>query len=385
MFLETTKLKEINELHQSHITNLLKIIDKFAECKNEEILPAKVDMSAQYSANECETILETLKTDSNEQIYADSDTNNSLLQHNCNNQSVSAVKHRDSVVDNINNLSVSSINIHLIQEISFYTVLIFQLANKLSCGIETKDNHHDLQRHVPALAKTTFKVERTDKNGRLHTVKAILESTSSIQGIIHLENATNNMSLDVHCKKPLYINPNVADVDENELMKDSSKESIPNICHPFQYYKSCVVKEMIEKPKNKISPSEIRKTEDSEILDDNENEYFDVIEYKTPPHSHEGSGTCWRDSSSSSLELSTSANFEDMKIAALMLKNTEEKEKTGHVEKQEQAFNQLVSMNKSLKIITSKIDTMLKLPGGKASIINTLQEMYRSLFSKNNV
>lgn len=231
------------------------------------------------------------------------------------------------------------------------------------------------------LAKTTFEVQRTDKEGKVETVKGVLESTSSIQGMIHLENAANNMSLDVHCKKPIHINSKVAIVDENELMKDSSKETIPSICNPYPYYKSCVVKEIIGNSRDEANFHEDREREESAIFD--ENEYFDVIEYKTPPAS-QGSGSCWRDSSSSSVGVSA-IHLKDANSSILLFENAEETERTDNVKKQEHAFSQLVCINKSLKLVTSRVDSMLKIPGGKASVINALQEMYKSLFSKNNV
>lgn len=113
MLLETTNLKKMNTLHKSHIKNLLKVIGKLAECKDEEVLPAKADIGAQYSATECEIIYQASKSDSKEQSFADSNANNSLVQaqQDCNNQIAPINKRGDTVVGNTNNLAVSSINI----------------------------------------------------------------------------------------------------------------------------------------------------------------------------------------------------------------------------------------------------------------------------------
>lgn len=254
--------------------------------------------------------------------------------------------------------------------------------------METSDS---LQKNIPLLSTTTFEVQRTDKHGKVETMKAVLESTSSVQGIIHLENA-NNLSLEVKCKKKHKGNSKANVVDEYELMKDCSEETIPNICGPYQCYQCYEKKECVKNYRDdKIDIFEVRKKETYEIVDENE-EDFDVIEYKKAPHGQDDFGSCWGDSSSSSGEMlctkSTSINGDsprDTKHFQNLSTVPENSEGEQNNSKDEQSFNHLICINKSLKLITSSLDSVLKKPGGKASVINTLHEMYKSLFPKHKI
>lgn len=216
-------------------------------------------------------------------------------------------------------------------------------------------------------------------------MKAILESTSSVQGIIHLENA-NNLSLEVKCKKKKANSNAKTVIDEYELMKDCSAETIPNICGPYQCYQCYEKKECVKNYRDdKIDFIEVRKKETYEILDENE-EDFDVIEYKKAPLGHDDVGSCWGDSSSSSGETLDNArdvkHFPNLSTVPENSENEQEPQNTG---KDEQTFNQLICINKSLKMITASLDSVLKKPGGKTSVVNTLHEMYKSLFSKHKI
>lgn len=195
-------------------------------------------------------------------------------------------------------------------------------------------------------------------------MKAILESNASIQGIVHLEN-TNKLSLEVKCKTAN--NTNVPHVDEYELMKDCSKETIPSICGNWNH---------------KVDFLETRKVRTEEIMKDSK-KIVDVIEYKRPPSPSDGEyGSCWEeDGSSSSSDIycqsSTSDNLED----TAQSENNEKNHRIADTLKNELAFNQLIRINKSLKVMTTTIENVLKNPEGKASVISTLHEVYRSLFS----
>lgn len=230
-------------------------------------------------------------------------------------------------------------------------------------------------------------MQRTDYKGKVESMKAILESTSSVQGIIHLENA-NKLSLEVQCKKTKSIDQNKVpgDVDdENELMKDCSRETIPNICTPYQYYESYEMKECFKNCGDETNFLELRKEEQYKVMDVSKE--TDVIEYKSAPHCEDEFGSCWEDSSSSS-EVSprsaTSEVLQDPEFLVIPKGNENNDETDENTEKQEQAFNQLICIHKSLKLITNTLDTVLKKPGGKTSVMNTLHEMYKSLFSKQN-
>lgn len=259
--------------------------------------------------------------------------------------------------------------------------------------METSDSLHRLHKNKPRLSTTTFEVHRTDKGGKIETMKAILESSSSIQGIIHLESA-NNLSLEVKCRRKSKVlsrnDMNPAAVDEYELMKDCSEETIPNICGPHQCYhcyekKECVKNYSLDE-NDKIDFIEVRKEETYEFLDETEDD-FDVIEYKTAPQGHD---FLWGDSSSSSAEIlqarsminSNKTSDTKHQNSLAELEQLQSTEKSQDAMKDEQAFNQLICINKNLKLITSGLDNVLQRPGGKTSVIKTLREIYKSLFSK---
>lgn len=251
-----------------------------------------------------------------------------------------------------------------------------QLQN--SCGVATTESLGGVTakaQEKPPLSTTTLEVQRTNRQGKVETMKAVLESTSSLQGVIHLENA-NNLSLEVKCKKHKR-NTGSESLDEYELMKDCSEETIPNICATYRrYQKEERLKNYTLGKCEQIDFVEVRKKETYELLNV-DSEDLDVIEYKKAPSAG--------GRSSSSEDSSTSAEPFRCEAAVQGPSSRSEDHLRGKGEakravRREGGNHQLVTIDRGLKSIAASLDSVLRKPGGKMSVINTLHEMYKSVF-----
>lgn len=199
---------------------------------------------------------------------------------------------------------------------------------------------------LPVFSSTCVEIHSTDKRGKKETMKAVLESSSSLQGTIQMD-GMRNLSLVLNYKKqqqsPL---ESIEDSQENksqqeelddfELMKDCSIETVPSYTryHKEEHFKSSSIEE-------KINVTEVSRKETYECRAPK------TLEIKSCRHYSE--------------ESISSTETESLYTSSTML----QAEKMG-------------SRTNQLKEVTSGMSKTLAQPEGKASIIKSLKAIYGS-------
>lgn len=210
---------------------------------------------------------------------------------------------------------------------------------------------------LPVFSSTSVEVRSTDRRGKRESMKAILESTSLLQGSIQMD-GMKNLSLTLNYKKPEpketmedlqeRRSENKEAIDEFELMKDCSEETVTNSAVFARYL---MKEESFEgsSAKELINITDVCKTETYE---------YSSLNTGSVQVCSDGSSSSGNEGSSSTYVITQ--QMENLKL-----------EDPAVVEETESVLDQL-------RQVTSDLDETLNQPGGKASIITSLKKIYGS-------
>lgn len=240
------------------------------------------------------------------------------------------------------------------------------------CCSDKLTNKSSRNKKSPVFSSTSVEVHSTDRSGKKETMKAILEGTAFLQGSIQMD-GIKNLSLTLNYKKPEAPKETIESledrrsrqdvkIDECELMKDCSKETVAKSTESFtRYHKEEHIKSFTSK--EEINITEVCRTETYEYGSPK------TLEIKSFKEHYSG------ESSSSENEslYSTNTFTHTEKTECVKVENYEDV-----IEEPVNETEKMGSVTDQLKQVTSELDEVLMQPGGKASIITSLKKIYGS-------
>lgn len=243
----------------------------------------------------------------------------------------------------------------------------------------------------PMMSTTSVEIQSINQDGKNESLKAILESSSSIEGTIQMNNSSA-LSLRLTCGTPTSVNNSnkqykaemktsngtlmpiiseelesqhkyASNLDEFELMKDSSKETVV-----------ATLPSVHRQLGNLLSVKCLEYTK--EILDKNDDEVEVIVSRESIPSANISDEDVYRGDND--------VEDEEENINEIC-ENDERKESDNeNLKVQEGVKTKMNNLTDRLRQLTSDLDETLSRPGGRDSLLNTVKLMYNNIFNAND-